>query len=77
MSFLEYLVNQEKSKRITKKDALDMKMNYLTLNHKDKKELDSQYSNEKKPVIPKGEKIISKNNNEKKPGLFSIVVCLV
>jgi len=67
MSFLEYLVNQEKSKRITKKDALDMKMNYLTLNHKDKKELDSQYSNEKKPVIPKGEKIISKNNNEKKP----------
>lgn len=44
MSFLEYLVSQEKSGSITKKDALDMKMNYLSLNQKERDELDGQYS---------------------------------
>tara|TARA_B110000902_G_scaffold15382_1_gene18113 strand:- start:737 stop:883 length:147 start_codon:yes stop_codon:yes gene_type:complete len=44
MSFLEHLVSQEKSGSITKKDALDMKMNYLSLNQKERDELDGQYS---------------------------------
>lgn len=44
MSFLEHVENQIKSGVINKKDALDMKMNYLSLTQKEKDELDSQYS---------------------------------
>jgi len=64
MSFLEHLVSQEKSGSITKKDALDMKMNYLSLNQKERDELDGQYSFNKKTETSVAKKI--KVNPEKK-----------
>jgi hypothetical protein len=64
MSFLEHLVSQEKSGSITKKDALDMKMNYLSLNQKERDELDGQYSFNKKTEASVAKKI--KVNPEKK-----------
>ena len=57
MSFLEHLVSQEKSGSITKKDALDMKMNYLSLNQKERDELDGQYSFNKKTETSVAKKI--------------------
>ena len=61
MSFLEHLVSQEKSGSITKKDALDMKMNYLSLNQKERDELDGQYS------IKKTETSATKKNSIVEP----------
>lgn len=64
MSFLEHLNSQEKRGIISKKDALDMKMNYLSLNQKEKAELDVQYSFNKKTETSVAKKI--KLNPEKK-----------
>ena len=47
MGFLNYIEEQKKLGNLSNKEALDMKMNYMTLSQKEKSELDSQYSNEK------------------------------
>ena len=51
MSFLEHIETQKKLGNISKKDALDMKMNYMTLNKDEKNQIDNQY-------------LLKKNNEE-------------
>ena len=46
MSFLKHIEEQKKLGNLSNKDALDMKMNYMTLSQKEKSEIDSQYSSE-------------------------------
>ena len=48
MSFLNHIENQVKSGIINTKDALDMKMNYLSLSKEEKEDLDSQYLDKSK-----------------------------
>ena len=53
MSFLNHIENQVKSGVISKKDALDMKMNYLSLSKKEKEDLDNQYLDKRKKNLNK------------------------
>ena len=76
MSFLEYLVSQEKSGSITKKDALDMKMNYMTLNKEEKNQIDNQYLLKKnnEETIKKNEIVGEKIVKRKKSNPFKNIL---
>lgn len=55
MSFLEHIETQKKLGNISKKDALDMKMNYMTLPKEEKNQIDNQY------LLKNNEETIKKN----------------